>query len=192
MTLTLAGVGTILVSRNPASKYRAELCLRPLPTAGRDEHVHIVGCAPAALERSVDPRRVDALDEEELTVRGHRAAAVREDRGRALIVPIVDDVLRNVRVGACRDLAKEVAGRRPGIARRGGQGDPAPSQVEKGEAEVRRFGGVLNASLAGRRFLCGDRLTVADFAVGAWLNYAQPAGYPIHDFRARSIRGLRG
>ena len=64
-----------------------------------------------------------------------------------------------------------------------GQGDPNPSQVEKGEAEVRRFGGVLNGSLKGRRFLCGDRLSVADFAVGAWLNYAQLARYPIGDFR---------
>jgi glutathione S-transferase len=64
-----------------------------------------------------------------------------------------------------------------------GQGDPTPSQVEKGEAEVRRFGDVLNGWLSGRRFLCGDRLSVADFSVGAWLNYAQPAGYPIQDFR---------
>ncbi len=63
-----------------------------------------------------------------------------------------------------------------------GQGDPTPSQVEKGETEMRRFGGVVNGWLAGRRFLCGDRLTVADFSVGSWLNYAQPAGYPIQDF----------
>jgi glutathione S-transferase len=64
-----------------------------------------------------------------------------------------------------------------------GQGDPAPSQVEKGMADVRRFGGVLNARLAGRPFLGGDHLSLADFSVGAWLNYAQPAGYPIEDFR---------
>ena len=64
-----------------------------------------------------------------------------------------------------------------------GQGGPTPSEVEKGEAGVRRFGAVLNTSLEGRRFLCGDRLTLADFAVGAWLNYAEPAGYPIGDFR---------
>jgi glutathione S-transferase len=41
----------------------------------------------------------------------------------------------------------------------------------------------LNERLAGHRFLCGDRLSVADFSVGAWLNYAQPAAYPIQDFR---------
>ena len=64
-----------------------------------------------------------------------------------------------------------------------GQGDPDPAQVEKGEADVRRLGGVLNGWLTGRRFLCGDRLSVADFSVGAWLNYAQPAAYPIHEFK---------
>ena len=64
-----------------------------------------------------------------------------------------------------------------------GQGDPTPSQVEKGMSEVRRYGGVLNSHLAAHRFLCGDRLSLADFSVGAWLNYAQPAGYPIEDFR---------
>jgi len=63
------------------------------------------------------------------------------------------------------------------------RGDPTPAQVEKGEAEVRRFGSVLNTCLSGRRYLCGERLSVADFAIGSWLNYAQPAGYPIHDFR---------
>jgi len=56
-------------------------------------------------------------------------------------------------------------------------------RVEKGEAEVRRYGGVLNGCLSGRQFLCGNRLSLADFAVGSWLNYAQPAAYPIDDFR---------
>ena len=64
-----------------------------------------------------------------------------------------------------------------------GQGDPTPSQVEKGEEEVRRFGGVLNGWLAGRKFPCGDQLSLADFSVGAWLNYAERAKHPIADFR---------
>jgi glutathione S-transferase len=62
-------------------------------------------------------------------------------------------------------------------------GEANPSEIERGEAEVRRFGNVLNGVLAGRRFLCGDHLTLADFAVGAWLNYADRAQYPIADFR---------
>ena len=64
-----------------------------------------------------------------------------------------------------------------------GQGDPSPAQIEKGEADVRRLGAVLDGWLRGRRFLCGDALTLADFSVGAWLNYADRAGYPIADFR---------
>src|SRR5207253_4352895 len=62
-----------------------------------------------------------------------------------------------------------------------GQGDPIPAEVEKGEAAVRRFGAVLDRWLAGRRFLCGDELTLADFSVGAWLNYAERAAYPIDE-----------
>src|SRR5262245_22982818 len=64
-----------------------------------------------------------------------------------------------------------------------GRGDPNPAQVEKGEEEVRRFGGVLNDWLAGRAFLCGRHLTLADFTVGAWLNYAERAAFPISDYR---------
>jgi glutathione S-transferase len=64
-----------------------------------------------------------------------------------------------------------------------GQGEPIQAQIEKGEQDVRRYGEVLNAWLAKRPFLCGDQLTLADFSVGAWLNYAQPAGYPIDEFR---------
>lgn len=64
-----------------------------------------------------------------------------------------------------------------------GQGDPTPSLVAKGEEEVRRFGEVLDGRLAGCPFLCGEHLTLADFSVGAWLNYAVPAGYPIDGFR---------
>ena len=62
------------------------------------------------------------------------------------------------------------------------QGDPDPAQVEKGEAAVRRFGGVLNGWLAQRPFLCGSHLSLADFSVGSWLNYAQRAAFPIEDF----------
>src|SRR5262245_10661917 len=64
-----------------------------------------------------------------------------------------------------------------------GQGEPAPAQIEKGETEVRQLGAILDGALAGRRYLCGNELTVADFSVGAWLNYAERAGYPLDAFR---------
>jgi glutathione S-transferase len=60
-----------------------------------------------------------------------------------------------------------------------GQGEPDAAEVAKGEQNVRRFAEVLDGSLRGRRFITGDALTVADFSIGAWLNYAQMAGYPI-------------
>lgn len=60
-----------------------------------------------------------------------------------------------------------------------GQGEPAPDKVSEGEAQVRRFGAVLNSHLAGRPYLCGPQLTIADFAVGAWLNYAARAALPL-------------
>jgi glutathione S-transferase len=65
-----------------------------------------------------------------------------------------------------------------------GQGEPSPSEVARGEEGVRRFGAVLDGRLAGRRFLCGDGPTLADFAVGAWLNYAERAAYPLDGFAA--------
>jgi glutathione S-transferase len=36
-----------------------------------------------------------------------------------------------------------------------------------------------HGTLAGRRFVAGDDLTVADFSIGAWMNYSQMAGYPL-------------
>ena len=64
-----------------------------------------------------------------------------------------------------------------------GQGEPDAAQIEKGEAEMRQLGAVLDGALAGRRHLCGDELTVADFSVGAWLNYGDRAGYPLDGLR---------
>jgi glutathione S-transferase len=43
---------------------------------------------------------------------------------------------------------------------------------------------VLDAHLGSRKFLLGDALTVADFAVGAALPYAKDAYIPLADFPA--------
>jgi glutathione S-transferase len=63
-----------------------------------------------------------------------------------------------------------------------GQGDPDPARVAQGEQDLRKLAAVLDSWLVGRRHLCGKRLTLADFSVGAWLNYAERAQYPLHDF----------
>jgi glutathione S-transferase len=41
---------------------------------------------------------------------------------------------------------------------------------------------VLDAHLKGRSYISGDRLTLADFTVGAWLPLAEPAHYPLAPF----------
>lgn len=60
-----------------------------------------------------------------------------------------------------------------------GQGDADPAAVAKGEQEFRRVGGVLDASLKGRKWLTGNDLTLADFSVGPWMSLAQIAQYPV-------------
>src|SRR6266481_5064993 len=60
-----------------------------------------------------------------------------------------------------------------------GLGAPDAAEVARGEQLVARSAPVLDASLKGRRFITGDHLTVADFSLGAWLNVADVADYPI-------------
>ena len=54
--------------------------------------------------------------------------------------------------------------------------------VEEAERYVRQYGKVLDDHLRGRTFLVGDRPTVADFAVGASLPYAERARIPLEGF----------
>ncbi len=46
----------------------------------------------------------------------------------------------------------------------------------------KRFAGVLNDHLRGRKYLLGDTLSVADFAVGIALPYAKQANIPLGEF----------
>jgi glutathione S-transferase len=50
------------------------------------------------------------------------------------------------------------------------------------DATELRFAAVLEAHLRGRRYLVGDALSVADFAVAITLPYAQQARLPLQDF----------
>ncbi len=60
-----------------------------------------------------------------------------------------------------------------------GRGEPDPAEVAKGEEAFHRCAEVLNGHLRGRKWLLGNDLTIADFAVGAPLAMAQPAQYPL-------------
>ncbi len=51
------------------------------------------------------------------------------------------------------------------IKRMIGLDGPDPAEVKRGEDLVREFGGVLDAHLAGRAWICGSALTLADLAI---------------------------
>jgi glutathione S-transferase len=70
------------------------------------------------------------------------------------------------------------------IRRRFGLGDPDGKAVEEALGYVRRYAGVLESHLSDRRFLLGDTLTLADFAVATTLPYADEAGIPLDAFPA--------
>jgi glutathione S-transferase len=70
------------------------------------------------------------------------------------------------------------------IKPRFGLGAPDPVVVEEAMAGWRRFAAVLEGHLASRRWLLGDALTVADFAVGVVLPYASQARVPLDEFSA--------
>jgi glutathione S-transferase len=56
-----------------------------------------------------------------------------------------------------------------------GLGPPDTAAIAAAEAALAKEGPVLDAHLAGRKFLCGDDVTLADFAVGSYLVYADRA-----------------
>src|SRR5208283_2267949 len=78
-----------------------------LSTSCDDQHVHIVGCGAATLQRLVDSHGVDALDDQQLAMRWHRSPTIVQDYTRTLVVPIVDHVLEQVGIGSGWNLLEE-------------------------------------------------------------------------------------
>lgn len=68
------------------------------------------------------------------------------------------------------------------IKSRFGLGPEDPVAVDQAIGAFRRYAAVLNGHLAGRRWLLGDRMTVADFSVAGVLPYAQASQMPLNDF----------
>jgi len=54
--------------------------------------------------------------------------------------------------------------------------------VEEARAEFRRYAEVLDDHLRGRRWLMGDRVTIADFSVAVTLPYAEVAHIPMLEY----------
>jgi glutathione S-transferase len=54
-----------------------------------------------------------------------------------------------------------------------------PETLRRDEDEFRRYAAVLDGHLKGRRFLVGERVTVADFCVASMLMYAEEGKLPL-------------
>jgi len=61
-------------------------------------------------------------------------------------------------------------------------GEPDQAALAKGAELFNRAAKVLDDQLKRNKFVAGDRLTVADFSIGAPLNYAEPARMPLADY----------
>ncbi len=63
-----------------------------------------------------------------------------------------------------------------------GHGPPDPAFIARGEHNFDRFAAVLNDSLKGKAWLVGDRLTIADFAIGGLVPSAERCALPLARF----------
>ncbi|MEJ0026200.1 MAG: glutathione S-transferase family protein [Rhizomicrobium sp.] len=63
-------------------------------------------------------------------------------------------------------------------------GPADPAVVAEAQAEFRRFAAVLDDHLRDRKWLLGERLSVADFSVAVTLPYAEEAQMPLNEFPA--------
>jgi glutathione S-transferase len=73
-----------------------------------------------------------------------------------------------------------------------GLGAPDPAFIARGEQNFGRFAAVLDDQLKGRAWLIGERLTIADFSIGAFVPSAARLGLALARFSeiGRWYRGL--
>ncbi len=60
--------------------------------------------------------------------------------------------------------------------------NPDQAIIDQGLADFRKWAAVLDGHLDSRKYLSGDGLTVADFAVGVWLGYTAVCELPVSEF----------
>jgi glutathione S-transferase len=63
-----------------------------------------------------------------------------------------------------------------------GMGGPDPAELLRGEQEVRQFAAVLEQHLAGREWVAGKALTLADLAIAPSFMYIERARLPLAEF----------
>ncbi len=71
-----------------------------------------------------------------------------------------------------------------------GRGETDPVELARGHTDLARFGDVLERHLEGRDWVCGDSLTLADFALAAPLMYMERAKLPVQQY-ANMMRWLK-
>ncbi|MBM2830619.1 MAG: Glutathione S-transferase [Gammaproteobacteria bacterium] len=62
-------------------------------------------------------------------------------------------------------------------------GGPDPNEIKRGEDLVHLFAPVLNDHLKGRQWLVGNDVTVADYAVGSFLDLKEVAHLPVDKYK---------
>lgn len=62
------------------------------------------------------------------------------------------------------------------------RGDPDPLELGKGEGQFHLFAEVLDKHIRDRDWLVGKNVTLADYAVGSFLDLAEPAYLPVDDY----------
>ncbi len=68
------------------------------------------------------------------------------------------------------------------VKRFAGLGPPNDAAVAAVEPAFHAYAGVLDGHLDGRTWVTGDRLTVADFSLGAWLVYGAHSHLPLDGY----------
>ena len=63
-----------------------------------------------------------------------------------------------------------------------GLGEPDAAKVKEAEELFQRYATILNDHLKGHDCVVRNSLTLADFAIGPWLNFAERASYPIASY----------
>ncbi len=61
-------------------------------------------------------------------------------------------------------------------------GEPDQAVIAKGMEPFHRAAKVLDGQLKGRKFVTGERLTIADFSIGAAMNLAEAARFPLEPY----------
>ncbi|MGD9967684.1 MAG: glutathione S-transferase family protein [Hyphomonadaceae bacterium] len=72
-----------------------------------------------------------------------------------------------------------------------GLGAPDPARVAEGEQKFDSAARILDAHLRGRDFVCGDKLSLADFSLAAALTIAEPAKLPLAPYAEIERWGAR-